>query len=51
MSDLSPSEVAHQVKYEQNDEHKAEPSTAADMPSVGISAAAKDKNKENDKED
>ena len=47
MSDLSPSEITHQIKYEQNDEHKAEPSATTDMPPVSISAAAEDKDKEN----
>ena len=43
--------VAQQVKDEQDDEHKADPATAADMTSVGIAAAAKDKNKDDNKKD
>jgi hypothetical protein len=44
------SEVTQQIKSEQNNEHKAEPTTTTDMPSISISTATEDKNKDNDKE-
>ena len=50
MSDLSRSEVAHQIKYEQDNEHKAEAAAAADMSSISISAATEEKNKDNNNE-
>jgi len=46
-----PSKVAHQIKYEQDDQHKAESASATDVASIGIAAAAEEKNKDNNKKD
>ena len=51
MSGLVASEVAQQIKYEQDNEHKADSAAAADMSPVSIAAAAEEKNKDNNKED
>jgi hypothetical protein len=51
ISDWFRSEVAHQIKDEQYDEHKAETAPAADMSPVGIATAAEEKNKDYNKED
>jgi hypothetical protein len=48
---LFASEITHQIKYKQDDEHKAEAAAAADMASVGIAATAEKKNKDNNKKD
>ena len=45
------SKVAHQVKYEQDDEHEPESTAAANVPAVSISAAAEKENKDNNKKD
>jgi hypothetical protein len=47
----APSKVAHQIKHEQNDEDKTESTAATDMAPVGISAAAEEKNENNNKKD
>lgn len=51
IGDLFASEVAQQIKDEQDDEHKAESAAAADMSSVSIAAATEEKNKDNNQED
>jgi len=40
MSNLSLSEVAQQIKYEQNNERQADSAAASSRASVGITAAA-----------
>ena len=47
----TPSKVAHQIKHEQDDKNQAESTAAANMPSVSISAAAENENKDHDKQD
>lgn len=50
INDLCLSEIAHEIKYEQDDEHKTKSAAAADMPPVCISATAEEKNKNENKE-
>jgi len=50
-SRCSPSEIAHQIEYEQDNEYQAEPTTAPGMAPVSISAATEEKNKDNNEED
>jgi len=47
----SRSEVAEQIKDEQDDEDQAEAAAAADMATVGVAAAAEEKNKDDNEED
>jgi hypothetical protein len=46
-----PSEVAQQIEHEQDNEHKAESAAAPGSAPVSISAAAEEKNKDNNNED
>ena len=46
-----PSEVTHQIKYQQNDQDEAETAAAAGRTTVGVSAAATKKDKDNNDED
>ena len=41
------SEIAHEIKYEQDNEHKAESATATDVTAVGVPAAAEEKQEDN----